>query len=214
MPAAVCPASSTTAMASATAPRALGGRGARGGFERSAARAVTGAGAASGSRSGSGSCSARERDGLLDHARGARRRPAGWWWRAPCGRRCTDAHGDEVAALGHVLVDGVVGEARERAARRAPMMASTSVTPQRAGGVRHHAEDGFARGRGHQVAIRSRISPGIAPPDLHVAEARGAGAVAGAHHLLGLALAAVGHAPERPVLRARRWPRRNSRTPC
>src|SRR6185295_14959878 len=38
--------------------------------------------------------------------------------------------------------------------------------------------------------------------DFQVAEARWAGAVPGAHHLLGLSLSTVGRAPQGPVLRA------------
>src|SRR5579864_5998347 len=42
----------------------------------------------------------------------------------------------------------------------------------------------------------------IRAPDFDFAEARGAGAVAGAHDLFGLAFAAVRNAPEGPVLRS------------
>src|SRR6058998_1316196 len=51
---------------------------------------------------------------------------------------------------------------------------------------------------------RSRVSSAslIRAADLDSAETRGAGSVAGAHHLLGLSFAAVGRAPQRPVLRA------------
>ena len=73
----------------------------------------------------------------------------------------------------------------------------------RARGIHHLLED-FAA---------CWTSSGIRAPDFDLAEARGAGAVAGAHHLLGLALAAVGHAPQRPMLAARQWPRRRSRIP-
>src|SRR5258708_2980771 len=52
-------------------------------------------------------------------------------------------------------------------------------------------------------AAASTCSNSIRAPDFDLAEARGAGAVAGAHHLLGLALAAVGDAPEGPMLAVR-----------
>src|SRR4051812_46566133 len=63
------------------------------------------------------------------------------------------------------------------------MMASISVTPS-------------AR------AASTICSNSIRAPDLDLAEARWAGSVTGAHHLFGLAFAAVGNAPEGPVLAA------------
>src|SRR5580658_10073545 len=47
------------------------------------------------------------------------------------------------------------------------------------------------------------ISTGIRGSHFNVAEARGAGAVAGADHLLGLPLAAIGNAPQHPMLAIR-----------
>src|SRR5882672_7508807 len=49
-------------------------------------------------------------------------------------------------------------------------------------------------------AASTICSNSIRAPDLDLAEARRAGSVAGAHHLFGLALAAVGNSPQSPVL--------------
>src|SRR5271157_1724007 len=65
-------------------------------------------------------------------------------------------------------------------------MVSTSVTPS-------------ARAASHTAS--NTVSSAIRAPDPDLAEPRGAGAVARAHHLLGLALAAIRDAPQRPVLR-------------
>src|ERR1017187_841503 len=68
-------------------------------------------------------------------------------------------------------------------------MASTSVTP-------------CARAASTTCPKMASALSGIRAPDFDFAEARGAGAVAGAHHLLGLAFAAIGNAPQRPVFAA------------
>src|SRR5205085_1421757 len=70
------------------------------------------------------------------------------------------------------------------------MIASISVTPSRRAASRAWPK---------MSAPLSRISA----PDFDVAEARRAGAMSRSHHLLGLAFAAIGHAPQRPVLAAR-----------
>src|ERR1035438_4202583 len=70
-----------------------------------------------------------------------------------------------------------------------PRMASTSVTP-------------CARAASTTWPKTASALCGIGAPDFRSVEARGAGSVAGAHHLLGLAFAAVGDAPQRPVLGA------------
>src|ERR1019366_5257102 len=77
---------------------------------------------------------------------------------------------------------------RVRASSEAATMASISVTPR-------------ARAASTTCPKMASESSRIGAPDPDVTKARGAGAVAGAHHLLGLALAAVRHAPQRPVLR-------------
>src|SRR5215471_17141155 len=51
-----------------------------------------------------------------------------------------------------------------------------------------------------KISCISRISSAICAPDFDLAETRRASAVAGTHYLFGLALAAVGHAPESPML--------------
>src|SRR5271157_1889117 len=57
------------------------------------------------------------------------------------------------------------------------------------------------RGRGRGPGNgRAQILTAISAPDLDLAEARRAGPVTRAHHLLRLSFAAVGHAPKRPVL--------------
>src|ERR1035438_8516627 len=65
-------------------------------------------------------------------------------------------------------------------------MASTSVTP-------------CARATSTTWPKMVSALSGIGAPDFDFVETRGAGAVAGAHHLLGLAFAAIGDAPKRPV---------------
>src|SRR5579864_708981 len=85
---------------------------------------------------------------------------------------------------------------RVRASRCAPKITSTSGTP------RDFADAcTFSKSSSHRSMVRmGACSSGIGGSDLDVAESRGAGAVAGADHLLGLALAAVGYAPEDPVI--------------
>src|SRR4051794_27561092 len=67
---------------------------------------------------------------------------------------------------------------------------SSSVTP-----CARAASSAISNSRPNSLRIRA--------PDLDVAEPRGTRAVAGAHHLLGLALTAVRHAPQRPMLASR-----------
>src|ERR1035441_5376698 len=74
-------------------------------------------------------------------------------------------------------VSALVSEAR---------MASTSVTP-------------CARAASATWPKMASALSGIGAPDFDFVETRGAGSVAGAHHLLGLAFAAIGNAPQRPV---------------
>src|ERR1035441_10111217 len=69
-------------------------------------------------------------------------------------------------------------------------MASTSVTP-------------CARATSTTWPKMASALSGIGAPDFDFVETRGAGAVAGAHHLLGLAFATIGDAPQRPVWGAR-----------
>src|ERR1039458_5599100 len=78
-------------------------------------------------------------------------------------------------------VSALVSEAR---------MASTSVTP-------------CARAASTTWPKMASALSGIGAPDFDFVEARGAGSVAGAHHLLGLALAAIGDPPQRPVFGSR-----------
>src|SRR5215471_9083758 len=59
-----------------------------------------------------------------------------------------------------------------------------------------------ARAAARAISKKRSNSLRIRAPDLDLAETRGARSVAGAHHLLGLSLAAVGNAPESPVLAA------------
>src|SRR5689334_7941427 len=56
----------------------------------------------------------------------------------------------------------------------------------------------MARGRARD-SIQVLVSL-VRGPNLHVAEARGSGAVSGAHGLHGLAFAAVGCSPQRPLI--------------
>src|SRR5271165_1253603 len=72
----------------------------------------------------------------------------------------------------------------------AATMASASATPR--------ARDASATWS--KMAWQRAGSIGIRAPDLDAAEARGTSAVAGAHDLLRLALAAVGRAPQHPVV--------------
>src|SRR5215813_12867918 len=74
---------------------------------------------------------------------------------------------------------------RVRAWSSVVMMASISVTPCARAAVTTSSNSASFR---------------ICASDFDLAEARGAGAVAGAHYLLRLALAAVGNAPEGPML--------------
>src|ERR1022692_2751059 len=78
-------------------------------------------------------------------------------------------------------VSALVSEAR---------MASTSVTP-------------CARAASTTWPKMASALSAIGAPDFDFAETRGAGAVAGAHHLLGLAFATIGDAPQRPVFASR-----------
>src|SRR5271157_1320559 len=71
-----------------------------------------------------------------------------------------------------------------------PRMASTSVTP-------------CARAASTTWPKMVSALSGIGAPDFDLVETRRAGSVAGAHHLLGLAFAAIGNAPQRPVLGSR-----------
>src|SRR6266536_3332187 len=66
-------------------------------------------------------------------------------------------------------------------------MASIRVTPR-------------ARAASNTWSKMAGASTRIRAPDFDFAEPRGAGAVARAHHLLGLAFATIGHPPEGPVL--------------
>src|ERR1700722_2121950 len=86
---------------------------------------------------------------------------------------------------------------RVSAARWAPKSASTSETPNAAAACwtapnisRHSLCDRMA----------SPVSGGIRGTHFDVVEARGAGAVAGADHLFGLSLAAIGNTPQHPVI--------------
>src|SRR5579872_1427383 len=75
-------------------------------------------------------------------------------------------------------------------------MASISATPSARAACCTNPKISSARAR-----VRSSDSF-IGAADFHIAEARRARAMAGSHHLLGLALSAIGRAPECPVLRA------------
>src|SRR5580704_15000017 len=81
---------------------------------------------------------------------------------------------------------------RVRALALAFMMASVSATPRAR----------LARSTWSKMAWHRAASISISASDLYAGEARGTGAVAGAHDLLRLALAAVGRAPQRPVFRS------------
>src|SRR5580692_4610325 len=81
---------------------------------------------------------------------------------------------------------------RVRALDSAVKMASTSVMPRARAASKTWPKIAWQRAR----------SIGIGASDLDATEARGAGAVAGAHDLLGLSLAAVGRAPQHPVFRS------------
>src|SRR5260221_685328 len=84
----------------------------------------------------------------------------------------------------------------------APIMASMRRTPSRCAADAAASKISRARARVSSADSGEPLS-GIGATDLDLAESRGAGSVPGPHHLLGLALAAVGRAPKRPVLRAR-----------
>ena len=83
-------------------------------FEVAVARCDTAAGSASGSRSGIGLGQARDRDGLLHHSADAHRRSRRLVVARAVRPSITGAHRKMRAALGHVLMNGVVGEAGER----------------------------------------------------------------------------------------------------
>ena len=106
------------------------------------------------------------------------------------------ANREPAILLGHVLMDGVVGETRERAEMRAEERLDVGH-PQRLSGLLYGAEQLAAFLLRQHGAQRST---GIRGSHFDVAEARGAGAVAGAHDLLGLALAAIRNAPQHPVV--------------
>src|SRR5258707_90699 len=84
----------------------------------------------------------------------------------------------------------------------APIMASRSRTPSRCAADAAASKISRARARVSSADSGTPLA-GIGATDLNLAESRGAGSVSCPHHLLGLALAAVGRAPKRPVLRAR-----------
>src|SRR5947207_866441 len=64
------------------------------------------------------------------------------------------------------------------------------------------SETPWARAASRAISKMRGNSLRIGGPDFYFLEARGGGAVAGAHDLLGLAFAAVGDAPEGPVVAA------------
>src|SRR5271165_1411249 len=72
-----------------------------------------------------------------------------------------------------------------------PTIASTSGAP---------SERAAAWMRSNMRSSSLCFSAAITGSNFHVAKTRGTGAMAGAHDLLGLALAAVGNAPEHPVI--------------
>ena len=69
---------------------------------------------------------------------------------------------------------------------------------ERSGGLLHDRKKLAAALFGQESSIR--MSTRIGGPNLYVAKARRAGAVPGTHHLFGLAFAAVGNAPKRPMI--------------
>src|SRR5260370_11825307 len=75
-----------------------------------------------------------------------------------------------------------------------PSMAWTSGTPSERAASTTCAKISSQRARVSKVSL-------IRAANLNGAEARWAGSMAGAHHLLGLSLAAVRRAPECPMLR-------------
>src|ERR1700733_792368 len=89
---------------------------------------------------------------------------------------------------------------RVRAAQCAPKRASTSETPKDAA-----AFCTVSNSSRHSlwVSMAAPTSGGIRGSHFNVVEARGAGAMAGADHLLGLSLAAIGNAPQHPVIAIR-----------
>src|SRR5579862_609046 len=187
MPAAVCPAASTSAMASATAcARSRGVTTAVPACQRETSG--IGSAAAIGSRSGSGSCNrvravassttwrmdasssrlvvARAvRPSICTRTESCALRSATFWWMALLAKR--------VSAL-----------------EPAPMVASASATPRARAAVTTRSK----------MAWQRAASIGIRASDLDAAETRGAGPVARAHHLLRLPLAAVGRTPQCPML--------------
>src|SRR5690242_20115472 len=81
-------------------------------------------------------------------------------------------------------------------------MASMSRTPRLCAADAAASKISRARARVSSADSGTPLA-GIGATDLDLAESRGTGSVPRAHDLLGLALAAVGRAPERPVLRTR-----------
>src|ERR1019366_4353530 len=75
---------------------------------------------------------------------------------------------------------------RVRASSERATKASISVTPS-------------ARAASTTCPKMASTSPCIGAPNPDLAKPRRAGAMAGAHHLLGLPFAAIGHSPQRPV---------------
>src|ERR1700683_4099733 len=86
---------------------------------------------------------------------------------------------------------------RVRAAQWAPKSASTSVTPNVAAAC--WTAPNISR---HSVCDRmaSPASGGIRGSHFDVVEARGAGDMAGADHLFGRSLAAIGNTPQHPMI--------------
>src|SRR2546427_9824010 len=84
---------------------------------------------------------------------------------------------------------------RVSALELAPIKASTSSTPRPRAASVTRPKISSQRSRGS--------SSGICASDLHLAEARGRGAMSGAHYLLRLPLATIRRPPQRPVLRSR-----------
>src|SRR6266478_653570 len=81
-------------------------------------------------------------------------------------------------------------------------MASRSGTPSARAAATADANTSSARETVSRADSRASLA-GIGATNLDVAKSRGTRAVARAHHLLGLALAAIRRAPKRPVLGAR-----------
>src|ERR1700730_14202815 len=75
------------------------------------------------------------------------------------------------------------------------MMASISVTPSA-----RAASTTWLKISSAGIPLAGAPLSGIRAPNLDLAETRGAGAVARTHHLLRLSFAAIGHAPQCPVV--------------